>query len=223
MRDPYTAGYYRQEQKGGLIGIYEHRDAREAWGAAGGNPEWSSSNELFAGDLDRLQPWLDRVMERMPIFAEVGLKRVVNGAIPHTPDGMPLLGPAAGQRNLWLCCGSSIGIAQGAGCGKYLAQWMVHGAAEINMREFDPRRFGGYADQACAYPRQILSRRLRAYVRAASAGREERAAGRPRRAPAPLHEKLRQKGCVYTEAAGWERPKWFSLDGRPRAGRLPAR
>ena len=46
MRDPYTAGYYRQEQKGGLIGIYEHRDAREAWGAAGGSPEWSSTNEL---------------------------------------------------------------------------------------------------------------------------------------------------------------------------------
>jgi dimethylglycine dehydrogenase len=31
MRDPATAGYYRQEQKAGLVGIYEHTGAREAW------------------------------------------------------------------------------------------------------------------------------------------------------------------------------------------------
>ena len=30
----------------------------------------------------------------------------------------------------------------------------------------------------------------------------------------PLYDRLLQKGCVYTEANGWERPKWFSLDGR---------
>ena len=46
---------------------------------------------------------------------------------------------------------------------------------------------------------------------------EERAAGRPRRVT-PLHERLAQKGCIHTEAAGWERPKWFSLDGRPEQG-----
>jgi dimethylglycine dehydrogenase len=29
-----------------------------------------------------------------------------------------------------------------------------------------------------------------------------------------LFNKLKEKGCVHTEIAGWERPKWFSLDGR---------
>ena len=24
----------------------------------------------------------------------------------------------------------------------------------------------------------------------------------------------KEHGCVYTESFGWERPKWFSLDGR---------
>jgi len=47
-----------------------------------------------------------------------------------------------------MCCGTSFGIAQGGGCGKYLAQWMLHGDAEINMTEFDPRRFGAFADAA---------------------------------------------------------------------------
>ena len=30
----------------------------------------------------------------------------------------------------------------------------------------------------------------------------------------PLYDKLKAKGAVYTETYGWERPKWYSLDGR---------
>ncbi|MFM9843238.1 MAG: FAD-dependent oxidoreductase [Dongiaceae bacterium] len=210
MRDPYTAGYYRQEQKGGLIGIYEHRQAREAWDHRGGFPEWRTSNELFAGDLDRLSPWLERAMERMPIFATAGIKRMVNGAIPHTPDGLPLVGPAAGLRNFWMCCGASIGIAQGAGCGKYLAQWIVHGAADINMREFDPRRFGRWADQDYTRAKSFDDYH---HMFVTHLPGEERMAARPKRR-SPLFDKLTAKGAVHTEGAGWERPKWFSLDGR---------
>ena len=29
-----------------------------------------------------------------------------------------------------------------------------------------------------------------------------------------MYERLKEKGAVHTEAFGWERPKWFSLDGR---------
>jgi dimethylglycine dehydrogenase len=42
---------------------------------------------------------------------------------------------------------------------------------------------------------------------------EELPAGRPRRL-SPLQEKLKARGCVHTETFGWERPMWFSLDGR---------
>ncbi|MEY3905783.1 MAG: Aminomethyltransferase, partial [Pseudomonadota bacterium] len=147
MRCPYVSGYFRQEQKSGLIGVYENTGLAEAW-APKGMPEWESTSELFIDDLDRISKWLERAIERMPIFGEVGIRRIVNGAIPHTPDGGPLLGPAAGLRNFWHCCGTSFGIAQGGGSGKYLAQWMVYGDADINMAEFDPRRYGPYADEA---------------------------------------------------------------------------
>ncbi|MFO1059256.1 MAG: FAD-dependent oxidoreductase [Dongiaceae bacterium] len=214
MRDHWTAGYYRQEQKAGLIGIYEHEAAAEAWAARGGSPDWSASNELFPGDLDRIAFWLERALVRMPIFAKVGIKRVVNGAIPHTPDGSPLLGPAAGVRNAWMCCGSSIGIAQGAGCGKYLAQWMVHGAADINMREFDPRRFGGWADPDYTRGKSFDDYQHMFVLHFPG---EERMAARPRRT-SPLHDRLRAKGAIHGETAGWERPKWFSPGG---AGETP--
>jgi len=209
MRDSYTSGYFRQEQKSGLIGIYESTGLREAW-APEGFPDWEASNELFPDDLERIAPWLERAIERMPIFGEVGIRRVINGAIPHTPDGAPLLGPAANLRNFWMCCGTSFGIAQGGGCGKYLAQWMLHGDAEINMAEFDPRRFGKFADKAYVRDKVFLDYRLTFTTRLPG---EEELAGRPQKT-SPLYEKLRAQGCVHTETFGWERPKWFSPDGR---------
>lgn len=209
MRDPYASAYIRQEQKSGLIGIYEQKDLAEAW-APNGYPPWESDSELFPDDLERLMPWLGRAMERMPVIEEAGIKRIVNGAIPHSADGPPLLGPVAGLRNFWLCCGSSFGIAQGAGCGKYLAQWMLYGDAEINMTGFDPRRFGGFADDAYMKAKGFQDYGMTYFTPVPG---EELPAGRPSRT-SPLYEKLLAKGCVYTETFGWERPKWFSLDGR---------
>lgn len=209
MRDPATAGYYRQEQKAGLVGIYEHTGAKEAWAARGGWPDWSSHNELFEGDLDRIAPWLEKALERMPIFADAGIKRIINGAIPHTPDGNPLVGPMPGVPNAWQCCGSSIGIAQGAGCGKFLAQWMIHGDAEINMGSLDPRRFGAYADQA--YTRAKSFDDYHNMFETPLPGREIHA-GRPVRVT-PLYDVLKARGAVMTEVHGWERPKYFAPAG----------
>lgn len=94
----------------------------------------------FELPLVRLTPWLELTMERMPVAESVGVRTTIAGAITHTPDDGFLLGPAPGLRNAWLACGSSVGVCQGAGSGKYLAQWMVHGQAEISMNEFDPHR-----------------------------------------------------------------------------------
>ncbi len=208
MRDPWASAYYRQEQTSGLIGLYEGRDTEEAW--AGETPPWTSDHELFEPQLDRILPHLERVMERMPVLADAGIKRVVNGAISHTPDSNPLVGPAAGVRNFWLATGTGIGIAQGPGCGRYLAQQMVHGDAEINMLGMDPRRYGDFADKAW-----VQAKAHREYwdmYRLIPPG-EERPEGRPAK-KSPLYETLAAKGCVFTEGFGWERPKWFSLDGR---------
>ena len=149
-------------------------------------------------------------MERMPIWSELGIKRVVCGAIPHTPDANPLCGPAAGLRNFWHCNGASIGIASGAGCGKFLAQWMVYGDSEINMAGLDPRRFGQYAPGEYT---KAKSHQDYEHMYALHLPGEERPASRNERVT-PLFGRLKSQGCVYTEANGWERPKWFSLDGR---------
>jgi dimethylglycine dehydrogenase len=214
MRCPYVSGYFRQEQKSGLIGVYENLGLAEAWAPRGGHPEWDSTSELFPDDLDRISKWLERAIERMPVFGEVGIRRIVNGAIPHTPDGGPLLGPAGGLTNFWHCCGTSFGIAQGGGAGKYLAQWIAEGDAEINMAEFDPRRYGDYADEVYSRDKVFLDYRMTFTTRLPG---EEEPDGRPQRT-SPLFEKLLAKGAVYGETQGWERPKWFALDGREEEG-----
>ncbi len=209
MRDPWASSYYRQEQKSGLIGIYEHEDTEEAWRKPGGEPTgpaWESTNELFPPQLDRIAPYLERVFERMPLWGNLGIKRVVNGAISHTPDSNPLVGPASGVRNFWLATGTGIGIAQGPGCGRYLAQWMVHGDADINMAGMDPRRYGDFADQE--YVSAKSHREYWDMYRLIPPG-EERPEGRPAKA-SPLYPVLLAKGCTFTEGFGWERPKWFS-------------
>ena len=212
VRDPSASAYYRQEQKSGLIGIYETdpKWAEEAWSHSGGAPEWASENELFEGSFEKSMSHLEQVLVRMPIWADAGIKKIVHGAIPHTPDANPLLGPAGGLKNYWMCNGSAIGIAQGAGAGKYLAQWMVHGQSEINMAEFDPRRFGHWCD-----PSYVRAKSFEDYNRmyAFSAPGEELQTARPKRTT-PLYGKLNKKGAIHTQAFGWERPKVFSLDGR---------
>ena len=209
IRDPYCSAYYRQELNSGLIGIYERADTLDAWGAEG--QKWDSENELFAANYDPIMPWLERVMEeRMPIYGSVGIMKVINGAISHSIDSNPLVGPAPGVKNFWLSTGSSIGIAQGGGCGKYLAQWMVHGAAEINMIGLDPRRFGDYATDK--YTSDIAHREYWDMYDLLLPG-QERMDGRPAR-PTPLYEKQQEKGATHGASFGWERPKWYSLDGR---------
>jgi glycine cleavage system aminomethyltransferase T len=109
-----------------------------------------------------------------------------------------------------MCCGSSAGIAQGAGCGKYLARWMVEGDAEINMTNMDSRRFGDFADANYTRSKSFQDYE---HMYITHLPGDELPAGRGRRQSA-IHAQLLAKGAVHTEAFGWERPKWFSLDGR---------
>jgi len=206
VRDPRASCYSRQEGAGLLVGPYE-MDGAQPW--ALGGLDWSFDRALLPPALDRLGPWLELAARRIPALAGAGIRRVVSGLIPHTPDANPLLGPAAGLRNFWLCCGSGIGIAQGAGAGKHLAQWMVHGQAEISMREFDPRRFGDWAAGEYGLRRSIDEYEQMYQVRYPGEFRE---AGRPVKTT-PIHARLAARGAVFAEVFGWERPKWFDARG----------
>ncbi|MEQ8830192.1 MAG: FAD-dependent oxidoreductase [Alphaproteobacteria bacterium] len=204
--DREVSGYIRMEQKSGLIGIYEKENPNTVWED---HCPWEAENELFEADYDRVMPWLENALERMPIFAELGIKREVHGAISHPPDGNPLIGPAPGVRNYWCCCGTQIGIGWGPGLTRELARWMVHGAADISMREFDPRRFGSYATKEWQVIKAKEDYCLRHEI---PFPHFNRLAGRPVK-PSTLYDRLKQKGAVFEEVYGHERPRWFATQG----------
>ena len=204
--DTQVSGYIRMEQKSGLIGIYEKENPNTVWEE---ECPWEAENHLFTADYDRIMPWLENSMERMPIFAELGLKREVHGGISHPPDGNPLIGPAPGVENYWCCCGTQIGIGWGPGLTRELAKWMVHGAADLNMREFDPRRFGDYAKPEWQVEKAKEDYCLRHEI---PFPHFNRLAGRPIK-PSALYETLKDRGAVYEEVYGHERPRWFAPQG----------
>jgi len=204
--DRQVSGYIRMEQKSGLIGIYEKANPQAIWID---ECPWEAENELFDADYDRILPWLENAMTRMPVLAELGIKREVHGAISHPPDGNPLIGPVAGARNYWCCCGTQIGIGWGPGLTRELARWMVHGSADISMREFDPRRFGPYATKDWQVVKAKEDYCLRHEI---PFPHFNRLAGRPVK-PSPLYERLKARGAVFEEIYGHERPRWFARDG----------
>ncbi len=212
IRDPRASCYYRRELDSLLVGPYEKAGA-ETYGLDG--IDWDLHFHLLEPNLDVLMPWLELAAERIPVFGHAGIKQVVNGPITHTPDAGYLMGPAPGLRNYWLCCGASIGITQGPGAGKYLAQWMVHGQTEINVAEMDPRRFG---DHCGPHGRYAIERAIDEFHEMYQVRRpgEMRFAGRPQKM-SPIYPKLDALGAQWQEIFGWERPQYFSPDGTPES------
>ncbi|MEL7114634.1 MAG: FAD-dependent oxidoreductase, partial [Pseudomonadota bacterium] len=206
--DRLVSGYIRMEQKKGLIGIYEKENPNTVWED---HCPWEAENELFAPDYDRVMPYLENALDRMPIFAELGISRDVHGAISHPPDGNPLVGPVHGAPNYWCCCGTQIGIGWGPGLTRALAQWMVHGAADISMRDYDPRRFGPYATKDWQVIKAKEDYCLRHEIPFPHFNRLD---GRPIKT-SPIYEDLKAQGAVHEEVFGWERPRWFAPEGTP--------
>ena len=213
IRDPEESWYVRQERDGFIVGPYE-ADGRP-WGVHGIPPEFGM--ELLPPDLDRVEPIVAMAIERVPALAQAGIKTIVNGPITFTPDANPLVGPAFGLDNAWLLTGSSMGVMEGGGAGRFLADWMVDGHPPMDALAIDPRRFGGYADRDYRVARATECFGLQFGVHFPF---EERPAGRPRRVT-PIHEAQAARGAVFGCAYGWERPNWFAAgpespsDSRP--------
>ena len=136
VRCPRDRFYMRQEKQGLLVGVYEH-DCK-TFGMEGIDPDFA--NALCPDDLDRCLPRLENIFQRLPCLQEAGIQSIVNGPITYTADAGPLVGKTPGLRNTWSINGLRVGIGEGGGYGKMLAQMMVHGETEWDCWQLDPRR-----------------------------------------------------------------------------------
>ena len=210
LRCPISDYYSRQEKNGLLVGFYE-QDCKP-WGMDGISP--SFSNDLCPDDLERVMDVLEGAFARMPVLADVGIKRVVNGPITYTIDGAPLVGPIPGKRNAFCIIGLRAGLGEGGGHGWLLAQQIVHGEACYDTWCLDPRRFTGHANVELTSLKAIedYQNEFRFHF-----PHEHRPAGRPAKTT-PLTPILAAKGAEFTVVNGWERVDYFkpSPDFHPR-------
>jgi 4-methylaminobutanoate oxidase (formaldehyde-forming) len=140
--------YFREEMGGLLIGFFEPIAA--PWGV-NGIPEDFAFGEINP-DWDRMMPYIEIAMERVPITKDAGIHKFFCGPESFTPDGGPMIGESPELINFYVAAGlNSLGILQGGGVGKILAQWIVDGIAPIDVSEIDIARV--FPFQGKKYPK----------------------------------------------------------------------
>lgn len=198
--------YMRQEGNGLLIGAYE-KDLK-FWAEEGTPPGFG--HELFDDDLDRIMDNIIRAMDRVPVAAEAGIKRVINGPMIWSPDSAALYGPVPELKNYFVCCGIIPGFSQSGGLGLMSAQWIVEGEPELDMFPWDVSRFGHWADKRFTKEKVAdqYSKRFAIHF-----PYEERDAGRETRMR-PIYQKQKAMGAVHGLNYGWEHPLWYAGEGK---------
>jgi dimethylglycine dehydrogenase len=208
LRDVDSSYYLRQEKMGFNLGPYEN-PGRAHWATPDDPMPEDFSFQLFPDDLERLEWWIEDAAARVPLLAEARLQKVINGPIPYTPDGNPLIGPMPGVPNAFEACVFTFGICQAGGAGKVVAEWVTEGATEWDMWSCDPRRFTGFEN-----PAYCVEKGMEVYGHEYAIHFPTHAwpAGRNRKL-SPVHDRLEAMGAQFGPFNGWERALWFARPG----------
>jgi 4-methylaminobutanoate oxidase (formaldehyde-forming) len=209
LEDPASYGYFREEGGGLMIGLFEAECA--PW-QVGGVPDGFSFGEL-PPDWERMGPYLEKAMSRVPVSLDVGIRKFFCGPESFTPDLQPVVGEAPELRNYFVAAGlNSIGILTGGGLGRALAHWIVEGRPDIDVTGFHIDRLHRYqstpeyratrtveslgAVYQCHYPSRSMQTARGAKVSA-------------------FHDRLAAAGAYFRDVSGWESPDWYTPDGTP--------
>ncbi|MEM6466822.1 MAG: FAD-dependent oxidoreductase, partial [Pseudomonadota bacterium] len=208
LRDVDSSYYLRQEKTGLNLGPYE-RNCKGHWMTPYDPMPADFSFQLYPDDLERLEWYIEDAMARVPLLGTAGVNKVINGPIPYSPDGNPLIGPMPGVPNAFEACVFTFGIAQSGGSGKVLAEWITEGSTEWDMWSVDPRRFTGYCDQDYCDQKGM---EVYGHEYAMHFPHHEWPAGRDKKL-SPVDAKVRELGGVMGAYNGWERANWFAKPG----------
>ena len=139
LEDPSSYAYIRPEGGGLMVGLFEGRGA--AWKVDVGIPSSFSFGEIEP-DWDRLGPYLEQAMGRVPRTLEVGAKKFFCGPESFTPDLGPVVGESPELRNYFVAAGlNSIGILTGGGVGRAVAHWVKTGLPDVDVTGMNVDRF----------------------------------------------------------------------------------
>src|SRR6184192_4082552 len=199
--------YFRQDHRSYLIGAYRHEpvlldppELRSTW-----DDGVMPSCAPFRDDL--FEPSLGYAAELYPALKSAELVEKINGMFSFTPDGHSLIGESLDVRGFWAC--EAVWITHGVGAARAVAEWMVEGLPDHDLREEDLNRF---------YPHAFT----RSYLRARGAQNYREVYDiihplQPMETPrklrlTPFYERQQGLGAMFLEGAGWERPQWYEAN-----------
>ncbi len=206
LRDPDRRIYFKEEVGGLVMGGYEPDPI--PWAEMGVPTPFEF--QLLGENWDHFEQHMVEAIARVPALQTAGVKQMINGPESFTPDGNFILGKAPERANVFLGCGfNAFGIASGGGAGWALADWVMKGAAPLDLWPVDPCRFSAAADDAFT-----RARTLEAYGRHYSVAypHEEYESARGKLV-SPLYGRLKERGAVFGSKLGWERANWFAPKG----------
>ena len=207
IEDFQRYSYFREEVGGLLVGFFEPVAA--PWGVDG-IPKDFAFGEIKP-DWDRMMPYVEIAMERVPIVKETGIHKFFCGPESFTPDGGPMIGEAPELKNFYVAAGlNSLGILQGGGVGKILAQWIVDGIAPVEVTDIDiARALPFLGNQKYLADRTVETLGLQ--YKLIWPNFELKTARHVRKTA--IHEQLAKAGAHFVEGMGWEIPDWYAPAG----------
>jgi glycine cleavage system aminomethyltransferase T/glycine/D-amino acid oxidase-like deaminating enzyme len=230
LRHQDSSMYFRQIHDRYGVGSYQHRaipvrardlaptaavgDGAEAPSDGGGWKGMASVHPFTPEDFSK--PWAD-ARDLLPVLRRTEVAEGMNGLFLFTSDGMPVLGPSREVGNFWVA--EAVWITHSAGVGRAMAEWMTDGVPGVDLRAADLRRFEDFAHS----PSYVAERSAQSFVEVYDVLHPQQPPEHPRPLrTSPFHPREVERGGVFLEANGWERPHWYTsnqslVDGRDLA------
>ncbi len=215
LEDPASYGYYREEGGGLMIGLFEPVCA--PW-KVDGVPQDFSFGEIEP-DWDRMTPYLEKAMARVPASQAAGIRKFFCGPESFTPDLKPIVGEAPELANYFVAAGlNSIGILTGGGIGRLLAHWVLTGAPDADVTGIHIDRLHPYQSNP-EYRRTRTVESLGMVYQCHYPTRSMQTARNAKRSP--LHDRLAARGAYFKDVSGWEGADWYApIGAEPKVERL---
>lgn len=207
LEDPSSYGYFREEMGGLMVGLFEPVCA--PWKVEG-IPNDFSFGEIQP-DWDRMAPYLEKAMHRVPMTMNVGIKKFFCGPESFTPDLKPIVGEAPELKNYFVAAGlNSIGILTGGGLGRVLANWIVTGTPDVDVTGFNIDRLHVYQNNVEYRKTRTVESLGMVYKCHYPTKTYETARGAKK---SPFHDRLAAAGAYFKDVSGWEGADWYAPKG----------
>jgi len=207
LEDPSYYGYFREEGEGLLVGLFE--PTAVPWSLDGVRDDFAFSE--LSPDVYRMMPYLQDALQRIPSAEDATVRQFFCGPESFTPDLSPLIGEAPELRNFFVAAGlNSLGILQGGGIGRLVANWIVDGLPDLDVAELHIDRFQSYqANRSYRRDRtiEIVGEMYKVHFPNESF---ETARNVKRHI---LHDRLTDAGAFFVQSAGWEIAHWYAPPG----------